>query len=283
MRIEVGKGGKSCMKKFSMLFVMSVIICICVGCRLFQVSSEKARSYLTVVNASLDNKIKEDAELSKRLASSLVILENLIKNKDEMQKIDRSYSELKDKVEKYRLRLSSQESEFSPDLSSLIVLFRAVGMTFEHIRIRYNIYATLGYNLTIIGQLEKILNHLSLNAQSIDRSLAYDLLVFLSNVTNFARLIVDVYLRDLKLAKIATKDKVMTEIYYQLDEFIIRREYLIERMKEMISLVASKTGNKLEMLEILGRELDKDSEIVKMVNLLQEIKYKIEILTWTWE
>lgn len=267
---------------------MSVIICICVGCKLFQFSSEKVRSYLTVVNESLDNdslsnKIEEDAELSKRLASSLVILDNLIKNKDEMQKIDRSYSELKDKVEKYRLRFSFQESEFSSDLSSLIVLFRAVGMTFEHIRIRYNIYATLGYNLTIIGQLKKILNHLSLNTQSIDRSLAYDLLVLLSNVTNFARLIVDVYLRDLKLAKIATKDKVITQIYYQLDEFIIRREYLIERMKGMISLVASKTGDKLEMLEILGRELDKDSEIVKMVNLLQEIKYKIEMLTWTWE
>ncbi|QFP42377.1 hypothetical protein F9Y90_04515 (plasmid) [Borrelia miyamotoi] len=276
------------MKKFSILFVMSVIICICVGCKLFQFSSEKVRSYLTVVNESLDNdslsnKIEEDAELSKRLASSLVILDNLIKNKDEMQKIDRSYSELKDKVEKYRLRFSFQESEFSSDLSSLIVLFRAVGMTFEHIRIRYNIYATLGYNLTIIGQLKKILNHLSLNTQSIDRSLAYDLLVLLSNVTNFARLIVDVYLRDLKLAKIATKDKVITQIYYQLDEFIIRREYLIERMKGMISLVASKTGDKLEMLEILGRELDKDSEIVKMVNLLQEIKYKIEMLTWTWE
>ncbi|AMR75904.1 hypothetical protein [Borrelia hermsii] len=148
------------------------------------------------------------------------------------------------------------------------------------------VYASLGYDIEVIGKLETLVNKIDPNAPSylsgLDKRIASDLLDILYNVTYYVReIVLNNHLNFFNLDKIKINDAVSSEdiiaIDVYLETLIQLRENLIPKLCLHISQAAAEPG-KAAMEAELKKITDQNGKIRQAVGKMVVIAKTIEDL-----
>ncbi|AFI31772.1 hypothetical protein [Borrelia crocidurae] len=186
---------------------------------------------------------------------------------------------LKTRVIAYREEINGLYSQFNSGKFLLNIPFKKISSDFSDSDKQYKIYSSLGYDMEVIKQLGNVLNKLDFNSPhfiNIDADVAYKLLKFLNNITDYAKTLVNYYLSDETLLHIkSSKDKLrITEIYNHLEDFITLRENCMSKIKLQIAYLESKITRE-SVLTGMKEMVAYEGEIGQDINLMSTIAITI--------
>ncbi|QFP42373.1 hypothetical protein F9Y90_04495 (plasmid) [Borrelia miyamotoi] len=192
-------------------------------------------------------------------------------------KIDSGYLafyKLNRMVETFRQKLNAKTFEFFYDQK--IVFDFPIKQIFPLYDNPDDIYEGLGYNPIAIKSLELILNTLNLEPNFIneDSRRAYSLLLYLSDVANMVKLIVNEKLDDATLERFKSErtSEDLTKMHFYLDRAMANREILKRKLVEHIVRVAEYNFTRESIFKSLMGDILYHMDILQpYFNMLQNI------------
>nr|WKT13940.1 hypothetical protein LKV13_04825 [Borrelia sp. BU AG58] len=199
----------------------------------------------------------------------------------EKEERTRVYSEMEKKLNELREELRDEKDELKGSFTAIENRIKGMqlGKGDSDADKLDKIYSGLGYDEDSIGRVEEILEQLSVSGS--DQDVAHKLLNLLYGIGNFTHQVINGYLGEAGLARLK-ESKNMLDINDMLNEFVILREEIIERVEDQIKAAVAKKNSKQRMLAELSKLIRSNAEIYKRVygkpNSLFEMQKEFEKL-----
>ncbi|APR65333.1 hypothetical protein baBA2_000927 (plasmid) [Borrelia anserina] len=174
------------------------------------------------------------------------------------KKAQEAYTKFEDRLIKYKLQLINERSQLNLKNYELNIPFKKISPIFNETEQQEDIYAALGNDISIITDLEKILNILDLKKSASytygDTKVAIHFLNLLLKISEYTKKLINTHLSSTTLKRIKNSKSVedIIVIYDLLEEFIKERENAIKTIQNQITSLASKK-DKQAILDELKR------------------------------
>ncbi|WP_024655271.1 hypothetical protein [Borrelia hispanica] len=197
------------------------------------------------------------------------------------------YSQLSDKVAKYKMSLADKGIKFQKADYQFDIPFFKVSAAFdsENGDIQDSIYASLGYDFGVIKIVEMLFSKLRLEdppAENEDTAVAIYLLDLLKDTTDSVKIILNEYLNEAFFARLGRSKKginIVSKIELLLDDVMkMRRDVILKIIKSM-NKIQSEINNDPDILSKLSDIFDENGDIKRSVNLISNISNQIETLS----
>ncbi|ACH93868.1 hypothetical protein [Borrelia duttonii] len=197
------------------------------------------------------------------------------------------YSQLSEKVAKYKMSLSDKEIKFQKAAYQFNIPFFKVSAAFdsENGDVQDSIYASLGYDFDTIKILEMLFGKLLLEdppAENEDTAVAIYLLALLRDATDSVKVILNEYLNKAFFVRLGRSKKginIVSKIELLLDNMMRMRKDVILKIMKAMKKIQSEINNDPDILSRLSDIFDENRDIKRSVNLISNISKQIEILS----